>query len=366
MPQPTKAYKPQPASQKRSAKLSAKPQNTRPSTTSTARSKPTNPTQRDDTDLLLLHSAQRTLLSPSSPEQYLLHALITAFPPTPTTTTDSTAEHLRTIKTHFFNRNYAAIFTTESLLPVYAAEYIPSRALCYREMFMRVKAVREVMVKGGKMCCLGAGNGSELVGVVAAMCGMEVFGLKKRIPTTDESSSPQAPRIPSHLEVHIQDLANYGTVLPSLLASLQQHYPTASSHVHLTTSVSDLLQPTPTQITTLKETISTSSLTTAMFLLNELLTTNKSAFVKFITLLMDALTPGSLLLVVDSAGSFSECSVGGDAGKREYMVYQLLDNMRCLETVESEDAIWYRFPEGLRYPTRLNNMRYFLRLYRKA
>jgi archaeosine-15-forming tRNA-guanine transglycosylase len=49
--------------------------------------------------------------------------------------------------------------------------------------------------------------------------------------------------------------------------------------------------------------------------MNELISTSKKAFVKFIAGLVENMKTGSHLLVVDSAGSFSEAQVNG----HEYM-----------------------------------------------
>jgi len=47
---------------------------------------------------------------------------------------------LQSIKTSFYNRDFLSIFKEPSLLPVYVAEYVPSRALCYYQLFMESEA----------------------------------------------------------------------------------------------------------------------------------------------------------------------------------------------------------------------------------
>lgn len=73
--------------------------------------------------------------------------------------------------------------------------------------------------------------------------------------------------------------------------------------------------------------------------------------------------PGSKLLVVDSAGSFSDVEIAG----QRYMCYHLLDNIEALECIQKSDSEWYRYPKKLEnmYPGKLNNMRFFYRLYKK-
>jgi 25S rRNA (uracil2843-N3)-methyltransferase len=89
-----------------------------------------------------------------------------------------------------------------------------------------------------------------------------------------------------------------------------------------------------------------------------------------------AVKPGSLLLVMDSPGSYSETIVGNEAKK--YPMQWLLDHT-LLETQKlganesipqwekliSEDSKWFRIAETLHYPIPLENMRYQIHLYRR-
>lgn len=101
-------------------------------------------------------------------------------------------------------------------------------------------------------------------------------------------------------------------------------------------------------------------LITFMFVLNELFC-DKARTVKMLTKLVLNMKKGAHLLVVESAGSFSELKVGS----KELMVYKLLDQIPKLEIIEKIDSIWYRFNPTLSFPLPLNNMRYFARLYKK-
>ncbi|KAI3326714.1 hypothetical protein HD806DRAFT_532351 [Xylariaceae sp. AK1471] len=143
-------------------------------------------------------------------------------------------------------------------------------------------------------------------------------------------------------------------------------------------------------------------LITLLFTLNELYT---AGGIKHTTSFLRALTavvpPGSLLLVVDSPGSYSEAAVGKEA--KRYPMQWLLDHTlvpnprqkptnssqedgragktregvaggqgssggrECKwEKIESHDSVWFRVAEGLRYPIALENMRYQMHLYRAS
>ncbi|KAI1327315.1 hypothetical protein F5Y16DRAFT_399489 [Xylariaceae sp. FL0255] len=146
-----------------------------------------------------------------------------------------------------------------------------------------------------------------------------------------------------------------------------------SSHCP-TTSSSSTPTPTPKPV-----------LITLLFTLNELYTTSGLAPpTALLRLLTRTACPGTLLLVVDSPGSYSEAAVGKDANR--YPMQWLLDHTlagrtrterenkkieggeqekeRIWERLESHDSIWFRVAEGLRYPIALENMRYQMHLYR--
>ncbi|KAI1350898.1 hypothetical protein F5Y01DRAFT_284655 [Xylaria sp. FL0043] len=150
-------------------------------------------------------------------------------------------------------------------------------------------------------------------------------------------------------------------------------------------------QPTPTLITLL-------------FTLNELYTTSGiKRTTSFLRLLSALAAPGTLLLVIDSPGSYSEAAVG--KGAKRYPMQWLLDHTLIpppsnprrqksgsnaagdggdgdgdgngngngvrrsdvkWEKLESHDSVWFRVVEGLCYPIPLENMRYQMHLYRAS
>ena len=116
------------------------------------------------------------------------------------------------------------------------------------------------------------------------------------------------------------------------------------------------------------------ALITVLFTLNELYTASISKTTEFVLNLTACVQPGTLLLVVDSPGSYSD--IGLEAKK--YPMIWLL-NHTLLETqksrgqeslpewekVVSDESRWFRLSEDLRYPMNLENMRYQLHLYRR-
>ncbi|OLN86464.1 25S rRNA (uridine(2843)-N(3))-methyltransferase [Colletotrichum chlorophyti] len=115
-------------------------------------------------------------------------------------------------------------------------------------------------------------------------------------------------------------------------------------------------------------------LVTLLFTLNELYTTGGiGKTTKFLLNLTAVIPEGSLLLVVDSPGSYSEAAVGKESKK--YPMQWLLDHTLLKsekdavegcrwEKLESHDSVWFRLADSLKYPISLENMRYQMHLYR--
>ncbi|KAK6696965.1 hypothetical protein SNK05_013628 [Fusarium graminearum] len=108
-----------------------------------------------------------------------------------------------------------------------------------------------------------------------------------------------------------------------------------------------------------------------LFTLNELYTTaGIGKTTKFLKNLGQVLAPDSLVLVVDSPGSYSEAALGKE--KKKYPMQWLLDHTLIetetpgysWEKLQSDDSTWFRLSEDLSYPIALEDMRYQMHLYR--
>jgi 25S rRNA (uracil2843-N3)-methyltransferase len=232
---------------------------------------------------------------------------------------------LAQIKQLFFNRDFLEIFTNDKLLDVYTLNYVPSRMLCYLSIFDSIIAPN---LNSSSILCLGAGNGAELLGIVASTANPSV--------------------------VHISDLSKYST-LDTIVNAVRSEY---TQTLDIQTSVGSVLDT----IYMDSLNIPSFNLITTNFLLNEILTGSKRNFVILVKTIVESLNVGSYWLVVDAASDFSQTSVGSG----QVMIYKLLDCIKDLEIVHAVDSEWFRPDKGLEYPLKIQSMRYFARLYRKV
>ena len=155
-----------------------------------------------------------------------------------------------------------------------------------------------------------------------------------------------------------------------------------SSHHHATFQKADILTlpRTPTLQSLFTPSRGTSLIITLLFTLNELFTTSLSQTTHLLLSLTDLTPPGTVLIVIDSPGSYSEVSVGANEGpKKRYPMRFLLDHTLMSVASEGgkwekfvgEEARWFRIDEGLKgidggmgYPVELENMRYQIHGYR--
>jgi 25S rRNA (uracil2843-N3)-methyltransferase len=224
---------------------------------------------------------------------------------------------LQSIKQAFYIRDYVSIFTTPSNLPVYTAAYIPGRALCYYEIFRSHTQLLRLLAKSSRIYLPGSGSGSELIGMSAAML--------------------HVPPARQHVQLFMQDIGDWSEVLDRLEESVRHQWKLDSNQLHCSYEQGDVLEPSPRRDQLIQE----ADLITFMFVMNELFV-NKAKSMALIQSLVSNMKKGAYLLVVDSAGSFSHLKIGDQT----YMIYTLLDAIKSLDKVISEDSKWYRYVDG--------------------
>lgn len=331
-------------------------------------------------------------------QQRILTLFSDAF--SPVLSSDDFYPRLQSIKQALFNRDFDAAFGAEENLQAYAARWSPTRALCYASIFESIAHHMDAASSSSssstpssddndssnpeeaeaphsesrdatptKMLCIGG-------------CAAEQVAFASYIHQQETSSGTLSLLDAGPWNPVTQLLQKQITSPPTL-----SKYASAAARA----AVSPLLEQGQLETTfrqadvlsleesTLQDIIGTESLTvTMLFTLNELYTNGGiGKTTQFLKLLGRVLPHGSLLLVVDSPGSYSEAAVGKE--KKRYPMQWLLDHTLLdprpaatqsrgdyeWEKLESHDSVWFRLPEGLHYPIQLENMRYQMHLYQK-
>ena len=263
-----------------------------------------------------------------------------------------------------------------------------------------------------QVICIGAGGGAELVAFAA---------LHRHIAHPPSSTSTASTSVPPNLL--LLDIADWSNALASLQSALPLILsPFSHSSTPPSLSLSSPASSPPTQAKDLPLpsykflthnilcpcptgsaspfSLPVSSipfaplLITIFFTLNELYSTSLPLTTTFLLSLTPFLPPGSLLIVIDSPGSYSSVQLNTSSlssstpenstepkQEKRYPMHYLLDHTLLTtaksgsgdgveavwEKVVTKESEWFRLPKegALRYPLRLEDMRFQLHLYRR-
>ncbi|KAI0185186.1 hypothetical protein EV127DRAFT_442400 [Xylaria flabelliformis] len=373
---------------------------------------------------------------------------------------DDFASQLQELKGALFNRDFEGAFAREEALDVYAARWSPTRALCYAQILRGLDSYLRDLVSDASPTGVDEGLEHEIntnkgederetacdesadkedtrnieavdqetsavpgkaqplkilaIGGAAA----EIVAFADYISSSQPSTTTATPTTPLQGEITLLDIGPWASVITRLQTALTTTPPISryassatkaantalvpsSQRFHSRFIQKDILSLPEGELATLIPE-NTPILITLLFTLNELYTAGgikrTTTFLRQLSSSSLGLVAGSLLLVVDSPGSYSEAAVGGEGEggkkKKRYPMQWLLEHTlipppsrRKKELVESEDegeegeeekkksgirwekieshdSVWFRVAEGLRYPIALENMRYQIHLYR--
>lgn len=241
---------------------------------------------------------------------------------------------IQKVKDALYRRSYIEAFASNDNLEAYVARWSPSRALAYHSILNTKKSTKKAL-SGRKIDCLCIGGGA----------GAEIAALSK---------------FKEHInQVVTVDMGDWSPVVKPLAINL--------GFLNLEMLKGDALELVP------QLDLTQFGMITCLFTTNELVLQSKQKFIKLFQS-FQVCRPGTLIVVIESAGSYSEVVIG----KKTFPVYYLLHyalsrnnssssaSPSLWELVESTDSEWYRLTPNLEYPLELQNMRYFLRVYRRT
>jgi 25S rRNA (uracil2843-N3)-methyltransferase len=341
-----------------------------------------NPHSKEARDAAAAAQPQWSL--PVDLQQLLLNIFRYSFPDV--LTDENLIPTLQEIKTALFERDFARAFREQRLLEAYAVRWSPSRALCYGSAFVdlreyfgdfplfasgRIGGVKEKqtphdILQGSKetpdgevtrIICLG-GCAAEVVALGGSLRylltesdeDVENNGSEDLEAVTEKLSLSRSADLASHkLDLHLVDSAPWSAAVKTLTQTLTNPPPLskyASAHAIATnrslippSSLSttfhqhDLLSLT---VSSLKAITTTAPcILTLLFTLNELYTSSISKTTAFLLRLTEATAKGSVLVVIDSPGSYSEATIGSE--QKSYPMQWLLDHT-LVEKLKFEKA----------------------------
>ncbi|GAB0133889.1 hypothetical protein EsDP_00002283 [Epichloe bromicola] len=310
---------------------------------------------------------------------------------------------LQEIKQALYRRDFGSAFGSEEYLETYAARWSPTRALCYASIFLGMRQYMDEMPghadddddEPGRTTKEASSRASEPMGpdqgadgeaseseqprprlrmLCIGGCAAEHVAFASHLRTTNRRGSLKM--LDSGPWAHVASLLQNSVTTAPPLSKYASASIKASNKPLLGTyqldaafTQADVLELAEGELAEVVG--SRAQVVTLLFTLNELYTDGGlGKTTRFLRALAKVLPTDSLLLVVDSPGSYSEAAVGKE--KKRYPMQWLLNHTLLesetpeymWERLDSHDSIWFRIPEGLIYPIQLENMRYQMHLYR--
>ncbi|SCU79125.1 LAME_0A07338g1_1 [Lachancea meyersii CBS 8951] len=271
------------------------------------------------------------------------------------------SDDIQNVKTELYNRNYAAAFDTAEKRIAYCCRWSSSRAIAYSSLFCHLQAVRELIQEcpDCEILSIGGGAGGELVSIASIFAPSIDFNAKYSTKETDAESRS--------LKVRVVDLANWTAEVEKLTESIQKSWLfDHAADLKIQFLNTDILKATSQDLN-----LPSLNLITLLFTTNELFMAEKAATIRFFQKLNQDCHSGCHLLIVESAGSYSHITVGSKKFPIQFLIDTLLLGKRGQEStgawdlVQEHDSLWYRAKDEVDYPLKIENMRFFYRLYRK-
>lgn len=266
---------------------------------------------------------------------------------------DNLQERIQVVKGELFKRDYLSAFASDDKRFAYVARWTPARALAYSSLFASLDPIRSLFEdpeRKSHVLCVGGGAASELVGMASVFC-------KLKLSCGDS---------PSNLEMDVIDIADWCTIVTNLSGYIKSHWLYDGSKFNANFVLGDVLAKSAEELQ-----LPNLDLITLLFTTNELFCEKKVETIKFIHTMSGNCRKGTLLLIAESAGSYSHITVGLKQFPVQFLIDTILvgkpdsDN-GAWKIVHQSESCWYRINDKeVSYPVKLENMRFFYRLYEK-
>ena len=193
-----------------------------------------------------------------------------------------------------------------------------------------------------KIMCIGGGAGSEIL-ALASMAKEQDFV--------------------TGLHITAVDCADWGPLLKEMMQLVRVQWELDTFRFSLSFKREDILESYP------HHDFAATHLITFLFTANELFSASRSKTLSFLSFLSSVCTKGTLLLVAESVGSYSEIAVGDKTYPLELILDRHLSGKDAQwRAVERDPARWYRVPEETqrKYALQVENTHMLVRVFEKV
>jgi 25S rRNA (uracil2843-N3)-methyltransferase len=313
---------------------------------------------------------------------------------------------VQAVKGALYERDYPKAFGSEEYLRAYVARWVPGRAMAYRDILgdyceqlwqvkrgeekvISVPAVvesedsdeegdsdeesseeDEVAAPATSVDALAEQAGSLSLGSDAHVASRSINVLSLGAGPCSElfavASLVLTSGTPAQVDLQCVDSAAFGPIVETAAASIRESWGVGENRLKVDYLQRDLLSDAGQEQMRVEQ----ADLITLLYTTHELLVASRAATLKLLASLTQRAKPGTLLLMVESAGSFSAMPVGPSSSggeAKQFPLEFLLDLVLAggrggkgdWEIVEKEESRWFRVPDGVGkgYPVRLENMR---------
>ncbi|SMN20055.1 similar to Saccharomyces cerevisiae YLR063W BMT6 Putative S-adenosylmethionine-dependent methyltransferase [Maudiozyma saulgeensis] len=274
---------------------------------------------------------------------------------------------IQEVKSHLYDRDYIGAFDNDIKRVAYCCRWSPARALGYASLFSHFEPIKDILTcneqEDKSVLCVGGGAGAELVSIASIFTPSRPFMSKYSKKNNDETTTSNGK-----LNLHLVDIAEWNHVTERLLKQIETHwlYANEFESFNVNCELNDVLTMNSQALQ-----LNKLDLITLLFTTNELFKEQKAGSIRFLQNLNKNCQKGCLLLIVESAGSYSHITVGTKKFPLQFLIDTILCGQRGEESkgdweiIDQNDSMWYRCGTRLDYPIKLENMRVFYRLYRK-
>lgn len=259
---------------------------------------------------------------------------------------------IQLVKGDLYNRDYIKAFGDDDRRMAYSARWTPSRSLCYSSLLSSLQEVRKTVTNEDcNVLCVGGGAGAELTGLCSVFASSRDFYNKDKYK--------------SSLQIKLIDIADWSMIVGKLTNEIKKNWLyNEPDSLQVDFVHSDILN---IKLETFD--LQSLDLITLFFTTNELFAEEKAKSIRFFQNLSNLTRSGCYLLIAESAGSYSYITVGSKKFPIQFLIDTILlgkgNEGGDWELIKHSDSCWYRCEKDLEYPLKLENMRFFFRLYKK-